>query len=172
MFKPPSFAKNSPARIACEAEAKARGSTWQTIAAEVLHQARIDHLIAIAGDTARTVLAENRLTPKQIAKLCRRMPPFILAKFHELKRSGGADIESNPTGAFDTNGWPELRTRLPKFRATLEHLSRQMESSSPVEVLGTAELATLHVTAHAIVEECERLQAKLATFKAEGEGKP
>src|SRR5688572_1117631 len=46
------------------------------------------------------------------------MPSFIQANLEDLY-AGGKNIDSNPTGAFDTNGWSELRLRLPKFAHAL-----------------------------------------------------
>ena len=77
----------------------------------------IDHLIAVSCESARLYLFSDRckLTKEQIAKLYRKMPSFIAAKLEELE-AGGTDINSNPAGAFDTNGWSEICGRLPKFR--------------------------------------------------------
>src|SRR5205814_127509 len=89
--------------------------------------ARIDHLIAVGGASVH----EHLLSPQclldrdQIAKLCRRMPRFIAVKLKDLE-TGSFKSDSNPTGAFDTNGWGELRRRLPKFRSTLQHYARQV----------------------------------------------
>lgn len=168
MFQPPSIAEGAPTRISCEAEAKIRGCRWQAVAAEVLHQARIDYLIGVGSEEALAVL--QRLTPGQIAKLCRRMPPFIVAKLEQLK-AGGSNIDTNPTGAFDTNGWPELRTRLPKFRATLAHFARQVETSSPADVLGADELLKLRAVTQAIIKACDLLLEKVATFQVVGQGR-
>jgi hypothetical protein len=91
MFKAPSLAKGSPARKACD---ESRTPTDDLVLA-----ARLEHLIAIGGESGRQYLFSPRctLTQNQIAKLCRRMPPFITVKLKELE-AGETNIErSSPS---------------------------------------------------------------------------
>lgn len=97
------------------------------------------------------------------------MPPFIEAKWKELL-AGGTNIDSNPSGAFDTNGWPELRTRLAKFRATLQHYARQCSSSAPM--LPSEAKARLSNICADILSECDQLLKRMKACKPVGEGIP
>jgi len=171
MFNSPSVAKGSPARMACEAAAHDTAEHAAAVIEDMLLAARIEHFAAIGGDLARKyLLGEHcRITPKQIAGLCRRMPPFIAAKLKELE-AGSTKIDSNPTGAFDTNGWGELRVRLPKFRSSLQHYARQCESGDTAGDLSLEERAALKIAAGAIVLECDALLDRLRTFTPVGDG--
>jgi hypothetical protein len=170
MLKLPSIAKGTTLRALCEAEAVKTGQAVAEIIECVRFAARIEHLISIGGEETRSRLLEQAcLTPEQIARLCRRMPPFIEEKLDQLK-AGQVDIDSNPNGAFDTNGWSELRTRLPKFRSTLQHYAASCTKSD----LGAAQdhVEPVHQLLVAICSECDALNAVLQSQKPVGEGKP
>lgn len=166
MFKVPSFAKGSPAEIVA--------GQSEVSKEDVLLAARIDHLIAISGRGARIYFLANEcpLNQDHIARLCRRMPPFIQAKIKDLL-AGSTNIDSNPTGAFDTNGWAELRVRLPKFRSTLQHYARQCEDESFSAVMfeSDAKAKLLNICAE-IDDECQALLDKLRSFAPSTGGVP
>jgi hypothetical protein len=167
MLKLPSFAKGKKLRTRCESKAATLGKPVEDSIERVHLAARIDHLIAVGGASTREHLLSPRclMSAEQIAKLCRRMPPFIAVKLNELQ-SGSFKSDSNPTGAFDTNGWGELRTRLPKFRSTLQHYARQAPMKDMVDV------AKLRALLSSIEAECGTLLAFIGKFTPFGDGKP
>ena len=90
----------------CDSTAAKCGKPVEHIIECVQLAARIDHLIAIGGESAREHLLFKNciISADDIANLCRRMPPFIAVKLKDLE-TGSFNGDSNPTGAFDTNGW-------------------------------------------------------------------
>lgn len=150
MFKAPSRAKGSRLR-----KAAAQAGT-DTSVDDALLAARIEHFTAVGGEKARQYFLSGAcpLDEKKTARLSRRMPPFIRAKLEALY-AGCTNVDSNPTGAFDTNGWAELRARLPKFAAALGGYAALIES-------GPCDLAPgLLSTVVAVREEAERLRDHL-----------
>jgi hypothetical protein len=136
---------------------------------DLLRAARIEHLVAVGGESAREyLLGEScRITPNQIAGLCRRMPPFIQAKLKEVE-AGLTNVDSNPTGAFDTNGWAELRVRLARFRGVIQGYARQCDDNVPIDL--PPDLVTkIQTLASSIRDECLHL---LSRFHPEGIGSP
>lgn len=171
MLKLPSTAKGTMLRALCEKDADKRNMTVEEIVEAVHLAARLDHLIAIGGEAARTTLLSDEciLSAEQIARLCRRMPPFIREKLKELG-AGPVGIDSNPTGAFDTNGWSELRTRLPKFRSTLQLYAQQCEAKSAAPMLESEARAKLLNICAGIGEQCDKLLNTLTRFTPNGKG--
>jgi hypothetical protein len=169
MFKAPSIAKGTPARIACESATKKSGADSELMK-DLQFAACIEHLVAIGGVEAREhLLAANcPLRREQIEGLGRRMPPFIKAKLIELQNGGRFD--GNPTDAFDTNGWGELRGRLPKFRSTLQHYAAMCENKW-IAALSNDERTKLTTLAETIVMGCDKLLGKLRSFSPVGPGK-
>jgi hypothetical protein len=126
MFKAPSRAKGGLLDEAALTLAASLDHSAETILDHALLAARIQHFIAIGGQAAECYLLGDtcRLDAQKIARLSRRMPPFIVAKLEDLY-AGSANIDSNPTGAFDTDGRSELRVRLPKSASMLQHYAAQ-----------------------------------------------
>lgn len=167
MLKLPSVAKGTKLRSRCDSVAANVGKPVEDIIKRVHLASRVAHLIAIGGESAREHLLSTQclLSADQIAKLCRRMPPFIAVKLNELS-SGSFNSDSNPTGAFDTNGWGELRTRLPKFRSTLQHYARQGT------VKDLPDVEKLRALLCSIEAECGTLLAFIGKATPAGVGKP
>ena len=167
MLKLPSVAKRTRLRMLCDSTAAKCGKPVEHIIECVQLAARIDHLIAIGGESAREHLLFKYciISADDIANLCRRMPPFIAVKLKDLE-TGSFNGDSNPTGAFDTNGWGELRTRLPKFRSTLQHYARQ------ASVTDLPDVEKLRAILSSIEAECGTLLAFIGKFTPVGIGKP
>lgn len=165
MFKAPSLAKNSPARAAFQ-----QLGLDATFRKNIQFAACVEHLAAIGGSHARKFLLspDCRLSRKQIEGLGRRVPPFITAKLEEVM-SGGR-FEGNPTQAFDTNGWGELRGRLPKFRSTLQHYAGAI-GENDLHELSKIERTRIRDTSDSIIAECDLFLAKLRSFVPCGAGK-
>lgn len=127
MFRAPSRAKGKRLHLAALKLVSNLGTTTERLMDAAQLAARIDHFTSIGGRRAVDYFLGDhcRLDVGKIARLSRRMPPFIKAKLKYLY-AGSINIDSNPTGAFDTNGWPELRVRLPKFGAMMQHYAQQM----------------------------------------------
>lgn len=53
----------------------------------MLLAARMEYLLAVGGETTKAVLLgpKRRLTPTQVAKLCKETPAFISATLKELE---------------------------------------------------------------------------------------
>ena len=126
MFKAPSRAKGSPLYLAAQKRAAKSSASLDKLMDDALLASRVEHFIAIGGNAARDYFLRDhcRLDSVRIGKLSRRMPPFIKAKLQDLY-AGSANVDANPTGAFDTDGWGELRTRLPRFAAVLQNFTLQ-----------------------------------------------
>lgn len=174
MLKLPSTAKGTELRKLCDQEAVNRSLAVEEIIDCAHHAARLDHLIAIGGVESEAMLLLSKhcaLNSDQIARLCRRMPPFIERKLIEL-RSGPVNIDSNPSGAFDTNGWGELRTRLPKFRSTMQHYARQCNGGSTALICSSDAAVRLLKTCAEIGSECDELLEWMSGQSPKGEGVP
>lgn len=168
MLKLPSVAKGTALRTLIEAKIAKSDLTAKQVIEHVQLAARIEQLVAIGGASTRDSMLSDQciLSADDIAKLCRRMPPFIAAKLEELK-SGPVNVDANPTGAFDTNGWGELRTRLPKFWSSLQHYARQAEQGSmpePIRDKCKEVLVKIQV-------ECDRLLSFIREAKPVGAGR-
>ena len=99
------------------------------------------------------------------------MPPFIRVKMETLT-AGSIDVVSNPDGAFDTDGWGELRRRIPKFRATMEHYSDVCTNTPNKKGLTATEIERLSEKLQAILHECHRFEEKLKRTQSKGDGIP
>ena len=162
MFRGPSIAKGQAARLECERLSVERGMTIRAVCAEVMTAARIHHFITICRKEAQEYLlrAHCPLDPNKLAKLSRRMPPFIRAKMQTLL-AGSVNVVSNPDHAFDTDGWTELTRRLPKFRATMEHFAAS-RIGTPIEaILVEPEIQRLSAKLQSIRHECDLIEEKL-----------
>lgn len=173
MAKLPSIANGTKLRTLIINRAVKTGKSEEDVAKCVHLAACIEHLIAIGGESMRPHFLNGRciLTSEQIARLCRRMPPFIAVKLKDLA-TGKVNIDSNPTGAFDTNGWPELRTRLPKFRSSLQHYAQQSMDSKTRDALGPAKIDEIRALLQQIQGECDQLLNAIAKFTPVGPGTP
>lgn len=167
MLKLPSVAKGTDLRKLCDSASAKLGNPVEDIIESVHLAASMDHLIAIGGEAAREHLLSHNciISADHIANLCRRMPPFIAVKLKHLE-TGSFTSDSNPTGAFDTNGWGELRTRLPKFRSSLQHYARQVPVKDVVDV------EKLRAILSSIEAKCDALLAFIGKFTPVGAGKP
>ena len=168
MLKLPSVAKGTPLRGWIEAAASKSAESVEQIIECVHLAARIEHLSAIGGDSVRDNLLASgcMLNSHQIAKLCRRMPPFIAVKLKGLE-AGIFKSDTNEHGAFDTNGWAELRVRLPKFRSILQHFARQ-SAGNQIDGKKREEVKCLLVEIQA---ECEQLLIAIGAFTPHGLGR-
>lgn len=170
MLKLPSIARGTELRRLMETKAQEVQKPISEIADCVHIAARIDHLVAIGGDTVQDLLLneDSHLNANAIAKLCRRMPPFIAVKLREL-HTGPINVGSNPSGAFDTNGWSELRTRLPKFRSTLQHYAANCTTGHGG--LETGQYKSCRSILTKICSECDVLSEVLKKCTPAGQGK-
>lgn len=173
MLKLPSASKGMELGRLIKDRATKNGRTEDDLIARAHLAARIEHLVAIGGESMRPHFLNGCciLTPVQIAKLCRRMPPFIAVKLKDLA-TGKVKSDSNPARAFDTNGWPELRTRLPKCRSTLQHYARQPMKAKSNEALVTTKGEELRAILMEIQAECDRMLGAVVKFTPIGAGKP
>ena len=173
MFRAPSVAKGQPVRLECERLASGLGLPVPNVCEEVITAARIHHYVAICGEKAQEYFLSGHcpLDPKKIGKLSRRMPPFIRAKMDTLV-AGSVNVVSNPDHAFDTDGWPELKRRLPKFRATMERYAAHCTSTAIQ--LGLVEIVIEHLAAklQAIEHECDLISQKLKSIQPQEQGTP
>jgi hypothetical protein len=171
MFHPPSVAKGQPIRLECERLATQLGMQLLNVCEEVVTAARIYHFIALCGTRAEEYFLSGRcpIDQKKIAKLSRRMPPFIRAKMKSLL-AGSVNVVSNPDHAFDTDGWAELKRRLPKFRATLEYYAVDCTGRNPQ--LDVDESERLSKKLQAIQHECDLIGKKLHFVQQEEPGTP
>ena len=173
MFRPPSLAQGQPVRMECERLASELGLAVLSVCEAVLTAARLHHFVAICGEKAQAYFLSGHcpLDPKKIGKLSRRMPPFIRAKMNTLL-AGSVNVVSNPDHAFDTDGWPELKRRLPKFRATMERYAAHC-TSTPMQ-LGLVEIVIEHLVAklQAIERECDLISQKLKSIQPQEQGTP
>lgn len=174
MFKPPSRAKGEPLQCAAITVAQTLKTTPDQLLDNALLAARIDHFSAIGGEAARDYFFGDhcRLDATKVARLSRRMPPFIKAKLLDLY-AGCGNIDANATGAFDTNGWRELRVRLPKFAAMLQHYS---QSDQHLEIPNREKLQRLlqdiRVESNRLLKQLKRFTPKGAGRVKESQGAP
>ena len=169
MFRPPSAAKGQPLRLECERLANQLAMPVTNVCEEMMTTARIHHFIAICGTPAREYFlgGDCPLDPIKIGKLSRRMPPFIRAKMKTLL-AGSVNVVSNPDHAFDTDGWPELKRRLPKFRATLEHYAAHCTGTPMQARLVESEIDRLSAKLRLIQQECVLIEQKLRSTQSKG----
>ena len=173
MFLAPSVAKGQPVRLECERLASELGLPVPNVCEEVITAARIHHFIAICGENAQAYFLSGHcpLDPKKIGRLSRRMPPFIRAKLKTLL-AGSVNVVSNPNHAFDTDGWPELKRRLPKFRATMERYAAHCTSTPMQAGLVGPEIEGLSGKLQAIERECDLISQKLKSIQPQEQGTP
>ena len=173
MFRAPSLAKGQSTRSECEQLATQLGVPVANMCEEVMTAARIYHFIAICGEQAQDYFLSGHcpLDPTKIGKLSRRMPPFIRAKMNTLL-AGSVNVVSNPNHAFDTDGWPELKRRLPKFRATMERYAAHCTGDPAQSGLVKPVIDQLERTLQSIGHECDLISQKLRSIQPNEKGAP
>ena len=173
MFHAPSVAKGQPLRLECERFASELGLPVLNFCEEVVTAARIHHFVAVCGTNAQRYFLSGHcpLETKKLGKLSRRMPPFIRAKMRTLL-AGSVNVVSNPDHAFDTDGWAELKRRLPKFRATMERYAVHC-TPTPVQLgLVRAVIDQLPKKLQSIQHECNLISKKLRSIQPREIGIP